>query len=607
MVARSRRLQLDAALDRMLTTMREADLPQGTVTLPSLLAELRADALGAGERRRAARDPDPPAPRPRSCGAAMSPDLARGILALTAVAEAALATGEVSEISSVPVPEDIIRGLRDAAACVDQPAPGLPTETGLAEGRALAQLGRAGVIRRDLRRNDLALGREALHRIATGAGLQLPAHDQAVTARGVMVTLAGVAEEEARRERGIYSEEELALEAAVPPQATMPSTQAHSPLIERSVLPAFAGGVTASTLLPLYLKARSEGLGKVLAHTNHQDERTIRLFVEVCGDRPFAGYGRRDLTQFLAVLRRMPASHGKSPRRRGMAVGQILAEAESSDTPRLSEKTVKRHASAVSQFLQYAVDQGELTATARFDIVSEHAFHLGDPREDRDVWTMTELQQLFGSPVWKGSHQFFRSRPGPEIIRDGRFWLPLLALFQGSRLEELADLRRKDVILEDGVYGINITDEHRKLKTHAAKRRIPIHPEILKLGFIEFVSRVAKSPKDPLFPELKPSGADRKRGPRITRWFAEYRKEIGIYRDDVASHAMRHLANTRLRDRITDKRQLRHLDYMFGHSPGTSEGETRYDKGPPLRDALETLQYLRYPELNLAHLYMEKG
>ena len=88
----------------------------------------------------------------------------------------------------------------------------------------------------------------------------------------------------------------------------------------------------------------------------------------------------------------------------------------------------------------------------------------------------------------------------------------------------------------------------------------------------------------------------------MTRWFVQYRKAVHLYREGVGMHAFRHTANTRLRDAITDWQQERHVAYLLGHSQGGGEGRERYDKGPGLRAAAETLNLLRYPELDLRHL-----
>lgn len=73
-------------------------------------------------------------------------------------------------------------------------------------------------------------------------------------------------------------------------------------------------------------------------------------------------------------------------------------------------------------------------------------------REQRDAWSSGDLARLFGSPVWTGCHPRYRSKPGKEIIRDAKFWLPILALYTGARLEELADLRRGDIGCDEGTW-----------------------------------------------------------------------------------------------------------------------------------------------------------
>ncbi len=75
---------------------------------------------------------------------------------------------------------------------------------------------------------------------------------------------------------------------------------------------------------------------------------------------------------------------------------------------------------------------------------------------------------------------------GPHVIRDARFWVPLLALFHGARVEEFCDLYRRDIQQDEGgTWFMHIrpwkdedSGERRTLKTFAATRRVPIHTEV---------------------------------------------------------------------------------------------------------------------------------
>lgn len=248
-----------------------------------------------------------------------------------------------------------------------------------------------------------------------------------------------------------------------------------------------------------------------------QERTTLRLFFDILGDRPARDYRRQDITTFLDTLRRLPSSYGKSPKDKELSVEELIARAEATGAPRLADKTVKRHLSALSVFSELAVDRGHISLTERNNVIGEHDFALGDAREARDQWTYEELGRLFSSAVWTGRDPARRSAPGTEITRDARFWIPLLCVFQGTRLEEVADLRRKDVTRDTGVSQLELTTEHRRLKNHSARRTIPIHPELIRLGLVEYVAKVSPCPTDPLFPDLEPQGADVKRGARITR------------------------------------------------------------------------------------------
>lgn len=205
------------------------------------------------------------------------------------------------------------------------------------------------------------------------------------------------------------------------------------------------------------------------------------------------------------------------------------------------------------------------------------------------------------------------TRPGNHIIRDAKFWLPILALFHGGRLEEFADLYRRDFDREGDVWfmRIEVAEENegegttkRRLKNANATRVLPLHPELVRLGFPAYVITIAPNPNDPLFPDLPPQGADQRRGARFTRDFGHYRKEIGVYRAGVAMHAFRHVVTTRLRDTITDTQQDRHVDFLLGHSSGGGEGKARYDKGPGLKAVAATLALLKFPEVDLSHLHV---
>jgi integrase len=355
------------------------------------------------------------------------------------------------------------------------------------------------------------------------------------------------------------------------------------------------GEVRASKLVAGFFDRRRK-IDNATNQVINQERGTLTRFIEAAGDRPLHQYRRSDITAFIGILRQLPSTYGKSHRDKEVSLDDLIARADAEGPPRMKDKTVKRHVSTLSQFFRFGVDEGLLTQTARTDLVGSHRFQTRTAaNKQRNAWTMDELRTLFGSEIWKD-----RIEVGQ---RTARFWLPILALYHGSRLEEFADLRRCDIQQRDGIWVAVFSEEARRLKNANATRIVPIHPEVLRLGFLEYSKIIAPLVSDPLFPDLPPQGPDNKRGPRITRWFVEYRKKIGIYRHGVGMHAFRHVAITRLNDTITTEQQRRDRDAIMGHAARGGEGESRYDKGPAIASRLETLTLLQFPEIDLTRHY----
>lgn len=486
---------------------------------------LRDMALAEGERRRAARPPDVRGIRPAWRGASAPADLVEALEDEADAVEARLAPGEFEASGGVELPPGLADRLMAAVAGIER---GRPQRAALAEaeGRHLAARGRARMLERFLRRNDLDLARDWAERIVATAG-PVASLDAASTARLALRVLAGVAREDARRELGEYDDSlhaTLAAAGSGPVEADRQPAPAASPIVAAAPAPtpeAVPAPVPppapfASTLVNEFLATRQAQRG-VSHHTIAQDRVTIERFVEIAGDRRVDTYRRADIARFNATMRQLPSNYGKSPKDKGMTVVQVIARANEQRASRLTDKTLKRHTSTLSQWFLFLVDKGLFTMAARAELVSEHHFKLGNPREDRDAWTSDELARLFASPVWTGSHPTIRSRPGSEVFRDAKYWLPLLCAFQGGRLEEFADLRRHEVRCEEGIWCVDITNEHRRLKTNSSTQTVPLHPLIIHVGFLEYVAVVAPKPDDPLFPDLEPQGKDGRRGPRVTR------------------------------------------------------------------------------------------
>jgi integrase len=122
---------------------------------------------------------------------------------------------------------------------------------------------------------------------------------------------------------------------------------------------------------------------------------------------------------------------------------------------------------------------------------------------ERKPYSESELQSIIdclelpkitdGKPVWK---------------KPANFWIPLLAIFTGMRRSEICQLYKSDIVEKGGVNCIYVGDGEygQSIISEASRRYIPLHSELIRLGFLKFVE---DSEPGPLFPELKPSTVGR--------------------------------------------------------------------------------------------------
>lgn len=185
--------------------------------------------------------------------------------------------------------------------------------------------------------------------------------------------------------------------------------------------------------------------------------------------------------------------------------------------------------------------------------------------------------------------------------REAAYWLPLLALFTGARVEELAQLLVENVRYVPGLgHYLDITDEagHAKLKNVASRRRIPVHQTLITCGFLDYAAEVGKRSTF-LFPDLKSNPRGRLAG-YFTNFFSHYlRGTIGISDTRKVFHSFRHTFKDVCR--AVGIEESVH-DALTGHT-GTGVGRRYGNEQYPLAPLFEAMERYDVDGLDLSHLY----
>ena len=211
----------------------------------------------------------------------------------------------------------------------------------------------------------------------------------------------------------------------------------------------------------------------------------------------------------------------------------------------------------------------------------------------RRPWTPDELNRLIKAPL----HACFAL---PADIKSGgaaAHWVPLLGMFSGARISELIQLRRQNIEAVNGMLVMNITDdgEDQRVKTSAAVRKVPVHSELIRLGFGEYVDRIA-SPQDPLWPDVP--RRDGKIGGYFSHWFGLHRRELGMGRYPDF-HYFRHTVRSALANGDVAEPMI---DALLGHEAKGSTGARVYTHRA-LADLKAAIERIQYPGLEVPQVF----
>lgn len=216
-------------------------------------------------------------------------------------------------------------------------------------------------------------------------------------------------------------------------------------------------------------------------------------------------------------------------------------------------------------------------------------------KNKRKPFDLASLKAIFSSPIYSQDE-----RP-TEGRGEAAYWLPLLALFTGARLEELGQLRPSDVRQEafvgedDGeheAWFIHVVEDKAddlKLKNAGSERSIPVHPLLHGQGFIRFVQDAQAAGHTRLFPDLRPNKYGRLTA-KWGEWFGDYKRDVvGIADKRQVFHSFRHTFKDHGRGRMAEGVQRQ----IMGHSSG--DVADAYGSGFPTWQLVEGMRQYKVP------------
>ena len=365
-----------------------------------------------------------------------------------------------------------------------------------------------------------------------------------------------------------------------------------------------------SQIFPIYQRQREKsGLSQ---HSLAELTASFNLLLDVIGDKPVPNYTQDDANYFVDIIQQLPPNRNKVAAYRGRSIDEVLKirqqlEQDENhrrrlDTDRpyipadlsMSPRTVDKHISLLGTFFKWAIGKGYVHGKNFFEgqKIQTKAQREADTENAREPFSDEDLKKIF-------SPSNYQSRKNAAD-----FWFPLIALFSGLRLNEIAQLHLVDVtkIFGTWIFKVNDNAPDKSIKNATSRRLVPVHPQLIALGFADFYEDMKKLDKVRLFPQLKYVNGGYGRQPG--RSFGDYLTSIGITEKVKVFHSFRHTFSNQLKQDALLPDEAR--SELAGHAhPGVNSNV--YTEVHRLPNKRKFISMLKFDGLVLDHLRYQPG
>ena len=272
----------------------------------------------------------------------------------------------------------------------------------------------------------------------------------------------------------------------------------------------------------------------------------------------------------------------------------------------ISGNTANLHLTNLQGFFDYVINSGRRNGDNPFVKLPRHSD--GEEIGGADGFDEHELRAIFDVKTLM------------QAKRPSQFWTPVLALYTGARLNELACLELDDFVVEKGVPCISIRyiprakpnsiEHHKKkaarsVKTASSIRLVPMHPDLYEIGIEAYMEDVRAIGATRFFPTLPPDTKG-KRERRLSHDGNEYLKRVGV-------HVPRKKVMHSFRDTVCEMLAVPEMDDVradqwTGHATQTVKGRHyRRSKAAIELQAKEGFGALQFPFIDIEALQYRAG
>lgn len=267
--------------------------------------------------------------------------------------------------------------------------------------------------------------------------------------------------------------------------------------------------------------------------TTGQNRAYLNILVEYFGpERLLGAISKKDANEVKKVLQALPSSRNTKPALKSMPLMEVI---KLPGHAKIAPKTINSHIQMFKSFFDWAERHGYAPHT------------LFDGMKVAKAKNSTTERKPFSAEQARLIFTELTENPSGLVRKDSHKWGMLLGMYTGARLNEICQLEVVDVQQDGPTWFLNITDEgddNKRLKSKAGRRKVPLHADLIRLGFLDFVDSRRSGAR--LFPDYSYS-SNGGYGRNLGRWCNEsFLPKLHIKEPGLVFHSLRHTVVTRL-------------------------------------------------------------
>lgn len=354
-----------------------------------------------------------------------------------------------------------------------------------------------------------------------------------------------------------------------------------------------------------------------LAKNNRKSERTkedeqghaSRLNI-LSGNKPINRLTVEDFERIYSQIFDIRVSRGAKLPSPDSPSDSILAN---EGEQRIGSKTVEKITIRLGALHSFAFRKGMTTIPPNSPDKPSINHHRAGEKAVEKAFSKSDLEEIFSGYLYTGT-----ALDRSNAVFPYQFWLPLLGLFTGGRLNELCQLDTEDVSKTEaeGIWTISMMDDEldrplpKSLKNQSSRRILPIHSELIRMGFLTFVEQAITEGREKLFSDGLTYNLKKGWGSNATHFFcrfpspstpaAGYFFKCGIRvrhadgkTDRKNFHSFRHTFTDLAREAGGEAYLV--LPDLTGHSRGKEGQVAKYGNGFSQSKKQEVLESLAIP------------